>query len=97
MAATAHELGSWLILSTYLATSGYLLYEARRFSPLIVIACLAVAMILCFVGFLFTGAVTYILQMVGLQPDNELILAVLVVVGVLIGLLIRHLWKKYPL
>lgn len=91
---SAHDMGSWIISLTFLATSGYLIYEDRSFKGLALAGCVATAMVLCFAGLLFTGVVTYSLAWLGDPIEHEVVLGLLVSLGVLVSLGIRRLWKN---
>ncbi|WP_421862017.1 hypothetical protein [Motiliproteus sp.] len=87
-------MASWLIVGVFLATVVYLINCNRNFQPLALVASVGTAMILCFFGFLFTGVINALLQQFGTPIETPLVQSLLVAVGVVIGLLIRHRWKR---
>lgn len=87
-------MASWLIVAIFLATAGYLINRNRNFQPLALIASFGTAMILCFFGFLFTAVVSALLAKLGSPIETPIFQALLVGVGVLLGLVIRHRWKQ---
>ncbi|WP_207062971.1 hypothetical protein [Motiliproteus sp. SC1-56] len=91
---SAHDMGSWTIALTYLATSAYLIYELRPNKALSILACFTTAMLACFVGLLFTGLTTHALAQLQVPLSNEILLGVLVAFGTGLAMLVRHLWNR---
>ncbi len=87
-------MGSWIITLTYFLTSAYLIYEGKRYQPLNLVGCMATALILCFCGLLFTGALSYAVAEMGAALENEIVLGVMVSIGVVLSLLVRHFWNR---
>ncbi len=87
-------MGSWIITITFFVTSAYLIYEGKQYRPLNLISSMATALIMCFCGLLFAGASSYALAEAGASLENEIVLGLLVSTGVLLSLMIRHLWYR---
>lgn len=87
-------MASWIIVLTFVATLVYLINSNRDFAPLALVASAATAMILCLFGLLFTAASNALLGQFGNPISAELPQAIMVSVGVMLGVLIRHYWKR---
>lgn len=87
-------MGSWIIVATFVATALYLIIRGRNFSPLPLLSSVATAMLLCFFGLLFTAATNALLAQISAPIENPIGQALLVCLGVLLGLVARHFWKR---
>lgn len=87
-------MGSWIIVATFVATTLYLIVQDRNFSLLPLLSCAATAMLLCFFGLLFTAATKTLLAQINAPIENSIAQALLVTLGVLLGLGARHFWNQ---
>lgn len=88
------NLGSWIIVLTFIAAFAYLIREARDSRPLALAAQFSTAVLLVFVGLLFAALMTYVLGSLGFDALPPLLLALLVPLGSTLGALIRHQWRR---
>ncbi|MEH6471938.1 MAG: hypothetical protein V7752_11860 [Halopseudomonas sp.] len=87
-------MASWIIVAAFVATAIYLIVRSRNFSPLPMVSSIGTAMILCFFGFLFAAASNALLKQISSPIDDPFGQALMVVIGISLGLLIRHRWKQ---
>ncbi len=87
-------MGSWIIVATYLTTAAYLLYEAKNLNALQVASSFMTALILTFCGLIFSALVITSASALGITLENKLLLASLIIPGVIISALIRHVWNR---
>jgi len=87
-------MGSWIITFTFIFTCLYLTYEGRKFHPLNLLSYTATALMMCFSGLLFSAVISYLSAQTGTPLQNDILLGLLVLIGVVISLLVRHGWNR---
>ncbi|WP_210396214.1 hypothetical protein [Motiliproteus sediminis] len=87
------SLGSWIIVLTFVVAFIYLLKTSPSSKPLALAANFSTAVLICFCGLLFAGAVSYLAVQLQIPLQHPLLLALLVPVGSVLAMLVRHRWK----
>lgn len=87
-------MASWIIVATFIAAALYLITHSRTFSGLPLVASIATAMLMCFFGLLFSAAASALFNQLDWPIRHPLAQSGLIPLGVLLGLWIRHRWKK---
>tara|TARA_R110002094_G_scaffold28945_7_gene42013 strand:- start:825 stop:1154 length:330 start_codon:yes stop_codon:yes gene_type:complete len=88
-------MGSWIIVATFIATALYLIIRSRNFNLLPLLASVATAILLCFFGLLFIAVINALLAKISSPVEDPTGQALLVSLGVLLGLTTRHYWKQW--
>ncbi len=87
-------MGSWIIILTSFTTGIYLIFEGKSYKVLNLASAFATALMMCFGGLLFTGVAKYLIDELGAELTNEIILGALVPIGAALCMTLRHFWNR---